>query len=508
MAQQCMLAVLAGSLLANLLLFAHVVELWSEATSHSRIADCRLTVDTTRTPAPPPLLSSTAAPVSTATTVAAATAGPTPPKPRFMGRLATRHAMPFFGLDALTTKPRANATVEMAGVVSAQLCSDHCSKAAHCTFWVLQKKLETCYLHDSFDATAHTHPWEVGLHDEWVSGPVRQSFVVWSASNSTLAARTLMVVNWHWGATGEKIVAWMVAQAALVPAEVDIVHAVPFRQTACLLNVWSSAGYLSQISLVVAHAALPGYRGYLFTNDDAVVFWDRMPMQHPLDVWHAGAMGNRVTYRDTPAGPVPWSAFAVPVRVLERGEDGGYVWGFDIPRNHESRTKRGLPSLVSGHSIEALRTLVPNLTHVWRSAGHADVVYLPGRYMDFASHWLSVLSSYGVFLEVAFASTIFLGLEPVLNATVRRFAYYSINGHELRDRPWDYYDAKASTMCVPCKCFFRLLALPTRPELTPCYLRHPAKLSNVKVRRWLYGLQGFDFGEPLVENEPPYPRDV
>jgi len=358
--------------------------------------------------------------------------------------------MPFYSVAALTLPFLHNHTLQRPGIGTALQCYDTCRSTPFCDIWLFNKLNSTCLLYERLQ---QFNAWQLGMREEWESGTKGRNFTLWTDPTYTLPRenRTLLIVNWHWGTNAEKIIAYMVAQAAWFPPDTDVVHATPNPQSSCLINAWSYSGYLSQFSLLIAYAALPGYRGYLLTNDDAYIVWNNLPLAFPHHSWH-------------PADP---SYF--PVAVERLSSDGPYRWMFRLPGNDEKRAALKMPANIAERAVESLKALgVSPVTHVWRSAGHCDVVYVTARDMPLATHWLQVMSSNGVFLEVAFSSTFNLGAflpafhaltargeHPGLiarnNATIKRFVYQSVNANWKREYPWHYFDRKVAGSIHPTK---------------------------------------------------------
>jgi hypothetical protein len=380
-----------------------------------------------------------------------------PNRTLFMGRLSSVLVMPHFELPGLSLRPRVNLT-EIVAASNSTHCAGLCGAKPKCEVWLFLEHNSSCHLEN---ALKDQREWMVVTPAyKVVSGVRPDTFVVWSdPAPRARANKTLMVVNWHWGATSEKIVSFMVLHAARIPADVDIVHAVPHKHTACLVNIWGFWGYLSYLSLVVARRALPGYRGYMLSNDDAFVVWDNMPLDFPHHSWHPG-----------PLSP-GWGYWAVPVN---QTATDGYRWSFGVPGSSPERLRLGVSPRNDERAKEALAALgVENVRVLWRSAGHCDVIYVCEAHMDAASHFLTVMGSYGVFLEIAVSSMYNVLLIERLNATIKIFTYQSVNANWRREAPWVYFDKRIAGVI------------------------HPAKLSNPGVRAWLSRLNGFDFGEPL-----------
>ena len=376
-----------------------------------------------------------------------------PAVPLFMGRIAKSHPMPYFEIPALTLGYRINHTI-LVPANDSHDCAMRCRNSTRCNIWVFYKPNSSCALHDPL---TEFRDWTVGLHSQTISGNAQRDFVVWTDPSCTLprSNRTLFIVNWHWPTTGEKIMTQMIAQAASLPPDVDIVHAVPNAVSSCLHNVWTYWGYLSQLSLSLAHAALPGYRGYLLSNDDAFVVWNNMPLMFPFNSWHAGK-------------PSSYSSQTLD----ETKKEGGYRWHFSVPENTKERSDLKLGSRNDQRALEALTALgVKNITRLWRTSGFCDVFYITQTDAAIASHWLKVMASYGVFLEIAVSNMFNYGLD---SASIKPFVYLTQNANWKREYPWFYFDQRTAGSI------------------------HPAKLSNPEVRVWLIvRVNGFVFGEPF-----------
>jgi len=134
-----------------------------------------------------------------------------------------------------------------------------------------------------------------------------QAFLLFRTPHSLIpdSKRRLLVVSWANPTTIESIIRYMLMFGRGAPADMDVVHVTCNLVSWALFNPWSTNGNLGYLSLSVAQYALPGYAGYMQTNDDVVMFWDNLP-RSSLHSWHGRSLfalhfsSNQLPHFDSP----------------------------------------------------------------------------------------------------------------------------------------------------------------------------------------------------------------
>ena len=214
-----------------------------------------------------------------------------------------------------------------------------------------------------------------------MSGTPARPYVLWrSKSPLPVAQRTLMVVNWHWFAAAESIVRYMAYMTLRLPSDVDIVHVQPFAHPWSIINPWSTRGVLSYLSFVLASRALPGYRGYLFTNDDVFVVFRNAPLAASGSPWH-GAIKFLPRNISLPA---PW------------------MWLGTLSSDKSVLPEAGNPLTTGVSRIRQSLLDLNSSSMVFATAdGFSDCFYVPARHVDEFNTWAAVMGSNALFLEMA-----------------------------------------------------------------------------------------------------------
>jgi hypothetical protein len=274
-------------------------------------------------------------------------------------------------------------------------CQSLCNSDPKCLVWNYNSESRTCRLRPSFRAHPADLPHEnervhflLGLPNKHKSGTPAREFVLFRSSGSSLSLhdRTLVVVNWHFPASFDSIALYMTVHQ--FPLDCDVVHVQPFAHPWTLFNPWSTRGVLSYYSLSIAAASLPGYRGYQFTNDDAVIVYKNAPLAFPNSSWHATNSLQLVAWNKTQTRHWMWFA------LLSADKS---VW------NDEERDLAKLPARGDDRLKLAIDLLLPPEVprdKVFITDGFCDAWYLSASDLALFLVWARVMVSHAVFLEM------------------------------------------------------------------------------------------------------------
>jgi hypothetical protein len=217
-------------------------------------------------------------------------------------------------LEALYPKPSLCLPLPSApGVVTAMDCMRRCNRNAQCFLYGFSNG--TCSLCTQEAAMLRSDlrgSFVRGLPTKHVSGTPSRPFVLFSSPwvTSGREARTLLVVHFHWRASLRQLEEYAIGNMMKLPLDVDVVMVQPYAHAWTLANPWTGHGVLSYLSLVVASNALPGYRDYLFVNDDSPVFYHNRVRNVTTASWAApdAAPGHQM-FSSMPLDQRTWQWF-------------------------------------------------------------------------------------------------------------------------------------------------------------------------------------------------------
>jgi hypothetical protein len=298
-------------------------------------------------------------------------------------------------LDALYPKLEYRSSV--AGNQTLETCALLCTRESSCFFYSVNRAQRECYLHSNASEAkllgmrSGDAFWR-GNPAKYAAGTPSRPFILWSSPwiSDGRANRTLMVVNHHWRATVDSMTNYMVANMVRLPLDVDVVFVQPYSHGWTLANPWTSHGMLSYLSLWIAHQSLPGYRDYLFTNDDSPILFNNSQKAKHFSSKSWAAQDSHSQWRlfrnDTSATRESWQWFG-----------SGWLALNDAETNAQKSLNRG-----DRRAEQVLAEMNVSAEVVYYCSTCADAFHvMGGRDILTYVRWAKAFGSWAVFLEIA-----------------------------------------------------------------------------------------------------------